>query len=178
VEKLQRRIVGILKNPRAEWIAIAAEPDDVGSLYAKYIAVLAAIPAAAIFLGLATISISAGVATGVTTYLSGIVTPLVVALVIEKLAPRFQSSGNLVQALKLVAYSYTPIWLAGVLYAFGALTPLVAIAALYALYLCYLGLPPVMRTPPETVVPFMLVSVLAVVALNILVSFVVQAFSR
>ncbi len=178
MEKLQRRVVAILTNPRAEWIAIAAEPDDVGSLYARYIAVLAAIPAVAIFLGLPTISISARIATGVTTYVSGVVTPLVVALVIEKLAPRFQSSGNLVQALKLVAYSYTPVWLAGVLYAFGALTPVIAVAALYALYLCYLGLPPVMKTPPDTVVPFILVSVLAVVALNILVNFVVQAFSR
>ena len=49
---LQTRVKGILTNPRAEWSAIAAEPDDVAAIYRNYIVFLAAIPAICMFLGL------------------------------------------------------------------------------------------------------------------------------
>ena len=90
---------------------------------------------------------------------------------IQQLAPTFGSRGDLAQALKLVAYSYTPIWIAGVLYLIIFLAPLGIIAALYAIYLFYLGLPPVMHTPPDKVVLYMLVSAIVV----IVVHFVLQA---
>lgn len=49
---LQTRVKGILVNPSAEWLAIAAEPDDVAAIYRNYIVFLAAIPAISVFLGL------------------------------------------------------------------------------------------------------------------------------
>ncbi|MGE0705055.1 MAG: hypothetical protein AB7P22_14080, partial [Vicinamibacterales bacterium] len=50
---LQRRVTGILTSPHAEWRAIADERTDIGSLYRDYIAVVAAVPAASLVLGLA-----------------------------------------------------------------------------------------------------------------------------
>jgi hypothetical protein len=176
-ETLQKRIAGILTSPRAEWAAVATEPADVASLFKNYILILAAVPALGRFLASARFSIAAAISAGVLTYLVTLCGTMVAALVIEKLAPKFQSSGSTGQALKLVAYASTPAWLAGVLYAVWLLSPLVLLAVLYSIYLFYLGLNPVMKTPPEMTVPFMVVAAIAILAVNIVLVFVLQLFS-
>jgi hypothetical protein len=60
-----------------------------------------------------------------------------------------------------------------VLYIVPPLAVIVLIAALYAIYLFYLGLPPVMSTPPNQVVPYMLVSAVVI----IVISFVLGALA-
>ena len=72
-----------------------------------------------------------GFANAVVTWVFALVGAWIAAIVIEKLAPTFQSKGSTAQALKLVVYSMTPVWVAGVLYLVPQLGPLVVIAALY-----------------------------------------------
>ena len=99
------------------------------------------------------------------------------AVVIEKLAPTFQSRGNTAQALKVVVYSMTPVWVAGVLSLVPALSPLTIIAALYAIYIFYLGVSPVMGTPPGKVIPYMLVSALVIIVVSLVVGAITAAVS-
>lgn len=99
----------------------------------------------------------------------------IAALVIDRLAPTFQSSGGMVQALKLVVYAQTPVWIAGVLNLIPAFAGLTILAALYAAYLFYLGLSPVMHTPAERAVPYMLVSALVIIAVAFVLGFVPAA---
>jgi Yip1 domain len=184
VMDLQNRVKGILTNPRAEWLAIAAEPDDVVAIYRNYIVLLAAIPAISIFLGLTIFGVPLFGRYGMSTalgsagalYISSLVAPLIAAVVLEKLAPRFQSSGSTAQALKLVAYASTPVWVAGVCYVMLMLAPLVMIATLYAIYLLYLGMPVLMKTPYDKVVPFMVVAALVIVVLNVVLRSIVAVF--
>src|SRR5438445_13430620 len=172
---LQTRVVIILTKPAVEWPVIAAEPSDVASLYSNYILLLAAIPAVCTFLGLLVIGVpllgtygfSAALVAGVMSYLSALASVYVAAFIIEKLAPNFDSRGNTAQALKLVAYALTPVWIAGVLYLIPMLGMLMLLAAFYAAYLFYLGVAPVMKTPPDKVVPYMVVSALVVVVVTI-----------
>ena len=77
------------------------------------------------------------------------------------------------RALKVVAYSYTPAWVAGVLHLVPSLGALVLLATLYGLYVMYLGLPVLMRTPAEKAMPYTAV----VVVCAILVFFVLGALS-
>jgi hypothetical protein len=49
---LQGRVVGLLRNPSAEWAAIAAERDDVTAISQGYVAVLALVPAGSLLLGI------------------------------------------------------------------------------------------------------------------------------
>ena len=178
---LQTRVKGILTNPTAEWLAIAAEPDDVAAIYRNYIVFLAAIPAISLFLGLTIVGIplfgrygiSAALGSAVAMYVSSLIAPFIAAVVLEKLAPRFQSSGSTARALKLFAYASTPVWVAGVLYLLLALAPLVMIAVLYAIYLFYLGVPVLMKTPQDKVVPFMVVAALLIVVLNVVLRWIV-----
>ena len=98
-------------------------------------------------------------------------------MIIEKLAPNFDSRGDTAQALKLVAYASTPVWIAGVLHLVPLLGVLILLAALYAVYLFYLGLAPVMKTPQDKVLPFMIVSAVVVVVVSVCLSFVLTAVS-
>jgi hypothetical protein len=180
--ELQQRVTNILTKPKQEWAVIASEPTDIPTLYKEYIILLAAIPAICQFIGMTVIGVPTflvgnvriGFASGlvhlIVSYILTLVSVLVAAFVIEKLAPTFQSRGDLVQALKMVAYASTPVWLAGILSIYPPLTVLMLIAAIYAIYLFYLGLPAVMQTPPDKVIPYMIVS-----ALVILVVWVVTA---
>lgn len=170
---LQTRVVAILTKPADEWRTIAAEPATVEGLMRGYAAPLAAIPAIAQFIGFSLIGITVRIgivrsfANAVVAWVIALVGAWIAALVIEKLAPTFQSRGNTAQALKLVVYAMTPVWVAGVLYLVPALGVLVIIAALYAVYLFYLGLPPVMSTPSDKLVPYMVVSALVIIVVSI-----------
>ena len=101
----------------------------------------------------------------------------IAAVVIEKLAPTFESRGDTAQALKLVVYSTTPVWIAGVLNLVPALTPLGIIAALYAVYLFYLGLPLLMATPADKVIPYMVVSVLVLIVVWVILGSIAAALA-
>ena len=177
---LQTRVVAILTKPADEWRTIVAEPATVEGLLRDYAAPLAAIPAIAQFIGFSLIGITVpvfgsairigivrGFANAVVGWVFALVGAWISALVIEKLAPTFQSKGNTAQALKLVVYSMTPVWIAGILNLVPALAVLTLIAALYAVYLFYLGLPPVMSTPSEKVIPYMVVSALVIIVISV-----------
>jgi|SRR6185503_16170073 len=184
VPKLQARVVGMLKNPTFEWRTISAEPDDIQSLYVNYIIPLAAIPAIAMFLGLTIVGVPfqgrigffTALSTAIVIYIQTLIAPLVAALVVEQLAPRFSSSGSTIDALKLVAYATTPVWLGSAIYLVVYLSPLMILPVIYAVYLFYLGLPPMMKTHPNNVVPFMLVSFLAIVVVNIFLRLLLWVF--
>ena len=68
------------------------------------------------------------------------------ALIIDALAPTFNGTKNQIQALKVAAYCSTASWMAGIF----ALIPglrFFGILGLYSLYLLYLGLPVLMKSP-------------------------------
>lgn len=174
---LKARLTGLLTNPKAEWAAIAAEPADIASLYRGFILIMAAVPSLALLIRLTIATAPAvGLSLAVSTYLAAIANPIVAAVVIEKLAPKFQSSGNTVHALKLVAYSSAPAWAAGALYiipGLGSVATLVGV--LYGIYLFALGVPRLMNTPREQIVPFIVVCALVILVINTVLSFL---FSR
>src|SRR5262245_3663874 len=102
------RVKNILMSPKTEWPAIAAETATTQSIYTGYVMLLAAIgPLAMAIVG----GGLGGVAGAVIAYVIGLVVVLVVAWIADALAPSFGGEKNFVQALKLVAYSYTAVWI-------------------------------------------------------------------
>ena len=176
---LQTRVVNILTKPDKEWPVIAAESTDATELTTGYIAVLAAIPPAATFIGVSIIGISTfsgamyripmlrGFSSAVVQYLLSIGGVHVAGLVVDKLAKNFKSESSAIQALKLVTYASTAVWVAGVLTIMPALTPIAFLAGLYSIYLFYLGMTPMMKTPDDQVIPYMVVSALVVIVLMV-----------
>ena len=177
---LQTRVVNILTKPQTEWPQIAVEQTDAMTLTVSYIAPLAAIPAAASFIGLTVIGITTylgtrirvgivpGLVSAVIQYLLTIGAVHVSAIVVDKLAPTFHSPESTpLLALRLIAYSSTAAWVAGILNVIPALVPVAFLAGLYSIYLLYLGMQPMLKTPDAQVVPYMVVSAVIVAVLMI-----------
>ncbi|MCX7973823.1 MAG: YIP1 family protein [Candidatus Aminicenantes bacterium] len=168
---LVARVQNIVLRPKEEWLKIKEEPTDIKTLFTSYAAILAVIPAVANFIGMSLIgrripflgwyrlSIPRGIVYAIFAYLLSLAAVVIVGFVIKALAPTFSSTPNLIQAMKLAVYSYTPGWVVGILYIIPALSPLVILASLYGLYLLYVGLAtPLMETPKEKVFGYFLVS--------------------
>jgi len=185
VATLPTRASNIIRTPATEWPVIAGESTTVARLYTEYIAPLAAIPVIAGFIGLNLMSatipgltgrrfgLSVGFSYMVVQYLFSLVAVYVAALVIEWLAPKFKSSGSRIDALKLVAYSCTPAWLAGIFAIVPLLGILMLIGLIYAFYLFYLGLPHLMKTPADQVVIYVVASAVVIIVIN----FVLQSIA-
>jgi Yip1 domain len=165
INKLIARIKNILLAPKTEWPVIAAEPETVAGLYKNYIIVVAALTPLATFIGtllfgihiplIGTIHIGFGAALiqMILGYAVSLGMTFVMALIINALAPSFGGTANQVQALKAAAYAYTAVWVAGVFYILpgvGALIFLLVLAAaIYTIYLLYLGLHHTMQSPQD-----------------------------
>lgn len=186
---LQTRVMNILKSPATEWPVIAAEVTDVGRLYREYIMILSAIPVIATFIAYSVIGVSmpfsgmvrrpmmSGLSFLLVSYVMGLVGVYVCAVIIEWLAPKFKSSGTRLDALKLVAYASTPIWVAGILNILPLLGLLALLAALYAVYLFYLGLPVMMKTPADQVVIYMIVSAIVIFVVSLVMAMISTALA-
>jgi hypothetical protein len=173
---LQTRARNMVMNPAAEWPVVASESTTVQDLLLGYAAPLSAIGAICRFIGFSfvgvfgyRIGIFSGLSSAIVSWVLGLVACFVAALVIEQLAPQFHSRGNRVQALKLVVFSFTPIWLAGVLSLIPSLSVLTIIAALYAIYVFYLGVPKLMATPESQVIPYMAVSAIVIIVIYVII---------
>src|SRR5687768_18613423 len=149
------RVKRILLEPNQEWDRIDAEPATVGSIFAGWVLPLAAIAPLATFIGMLLfgmnvvgisyrLPIGSLIANAVLTYVFTITGIYLYALIVDALAPTFNGTQNKVQATKVVAYSATPAFVAGILGILPQLSILAVLGGLYGLYLIYLRLPKLM----------------------------------
>ena len=157
VNRLIRRLKGILLEPHTEWPVIAEDKGDAAALLIRYVAILALLPALARFIGTALIGwyapILSSLAGALIIYLSGFAIVYGLALIIDALAPMFGARKDFTAALKLAVYSTTPVWIAGIFLLVPGLSFLV-ILGLHGLYLLWTGLPVLMQAPPEKTLPY------------------------
>jgi len=185
---LVARAQGILLKPKEEWVKIKAESTPVPQLFMGYAALLAAIPAIAQFIGYGLIGIripfvglyrfpvGTSLVRAVVYYILLLVSVYVFGLVINALAPSFASKPGLENAMKLAVYSMTPSWIGGIFYIIPALGILAVLASLYGLYIMYLGFStPMMETPKEKVLGYLVVSIVIVAILLFVVGLVLGA---
>jgi hypothetical protein len=140
--KLVERVRGLLLTPRLEWKVIEQEPKTASDLFIDYVAILAAIPEVARFVGQSMVGDYAPAVPSlvrmVVVYLLTFAMVYIIACVIDLLAPRFGGQ--------------TPLWLAGIFLLIPGLNFLL-ILGLYGLYLLWIGLPLLMRVPDEKALP-------------------------
>jgi len=159
------RARGIMADPQSEWAKIDDESNRFAQLFTGYVAPLAAIPALSSFIGACVVGVVVpGVGTVRASILQGFfgaafgfvtacATVLVLAAVIDLLAPVFGSRRSFERAFNLAVYSYTPFWLAGIFLLAPGLRFLVVLS-LYGAYLLWKGLPQLMGTPRSKVAGF------------------------
>ena len=170
------RIKGILVEPSTEWPSIAAEPATVVSIYAGWIMILGAIGPVAMLIGYSDLGMPWALRIAVSSYVTALVIPFVLAMIVDVLAPTFGGQKDFVAALKLVAYSCTIVWLVGVAHVLGMLAHLLMwVAAVYALYTFFLGAPLLRKCSADKAIPFTLIVVLCAIALFVVASYAMGA---
>jgi hypothetical protein len=176
------RAKNIIISPASEWEVIKQESTSIGELFSKYAIILAAIPAIAGFIGYSLFGISlgfisyhvpigSGILWAVLTYILNLVGVYVIALIVDALAPSFGSTKDMTASMKVVVFSYTPAWVAGILYVIPSLSILVMLAGIYTLVLMYLGLQKVKDVPKEKMVGYIVV----VIVVSLVVYFIIGA---
>jgi hypothetical protein len=183
---LTDRVKNIILTPKTEWPVIDREPGDVPYIFTNYVAILAAIPAVCGFIGLSFVGMSlpglgtvrmpvaSGLLNAIVGYLLTFVIVYVVALIVDALAPTFSGRKNFDSALKVTAYSYTPSWLCG----FFLLVPglrFLTILGLYGLYLLWLGLPVLMKSPQDKSLAYTAAVVVSAIVIGIVLGLIQSA---
>lgn len=177
---LVRRAINILTKPKLEWEVIDAEPATIKELYLRYAVILAAIPAIAGLIGILVFGqgmfgvvyrppVIPSVIGALVSYALSLIGVGVIALVVDLLAPQFGGVQDRVKAFKVAIYSMTAVWVAGIF----AIIPSLAwlqIVGLYGLYLLYLGLPRLMRSPQDKSLVYTIVVVVVAFVINMIVS--------
>ncbi len=173
------RAKNIIMTPKTEWPVIAGEEPNVGQVISAYVVPLALIPTLASIVGygivgLIVTSLRWGLALGLVQFVTAVIAVYLTAFVIDFLAPNFGSQKNIGRAVQLVAYAFTPFWVAGVFYILPTLGILAWVAGLYSIYLIYLGLPVLMKTPQDKTVSYLVISIIVVILVYWVVNMILK----
>ena len=177
------RAKAILLQPAQTWPVIDAEPASVASIYKDWLIIMAAIPAVCGFIGVTFIgsfffrgAIVAGLGYLVLSYIGSLVGAFVMMLIADALAPTFGGTKNQVSAMKLVAFSLTASFVAGVFSLLPLLGILRLLAAIYGIYLFYLGATVVMKVPREKAAGYTATVIVIVIVAGAIIGSIFAAF--
>jgi len=176
VLELLERVRAIMMTPQTEWSAVAEESGD--ALVLRYIAILALIAVLARLVGGSLIGgytpFLGALIGAVVAYALSFVTVFVVALAVDLLAPRFGGERGYSSALRLTAYSFTPVWLAGIFLLVPGASFLVLLG-LYGFYLMWTGAPLLMQVPRDKALLYIVAVAACAIAFDVAVRFALIA---
>jgi Yip1-like protein len=169
------RAQAIILRPRTEWAVIAAEPTTVSALYQGYAMWLAAIPSLATLIGSVVFlrsPIGSAVVSAIFSWAFALAGTYLIGMIVNTLAPSFGGTQDRVQAQKLCVYGSTPGWLAGIFGIVPALN-ILTLLGLYTLYLWWIGLPVLMKTPAERTLIYLIAIFIATIVVYAVIAAVV-----
>ena len=180
------RVKLVILQPGEAWGQIKSEQTDIRSLFKNYILYLALIPAIASFIGYGFIgfdmgflgrssSLEWGATQAIQSFVSTIVSILVVSWIITKLAPNYQCDVSLDESAKLVGYSYTPALVCGIFYLIPSLSVLGIIGGIYSLYLFYQGFGTITEVREDKKSTFFIISLLVSIGAFIVIGLIMGA---
>ena len=176
------RAKNMIVQPSREWDVVSMETAHPNQIITGYVLVLAGAAAIAAFIGYAFIGFNMfgvritgvdwGIYQGLTVLIGALVSVYVTALIIDALAPSFGSEKNFSRSLQLVAYSFTPAWVGGLLAIIPAISIIGSLFGLYSLYLLYIGLPKLKKTPADKQTGYFVVSLIVCILVYIVIGWI------
>ena len=179
------RAKNMLFTPKTEWLVVASETPNPSQIITGYVLPLALAGAVAAFIGYGIIGVGflgvriAGVSWGLYYALSLLITTIVslyiTAFVVDALAPSFGSEKNMGRSLQLVAYGSTPSLVAGLFQILPFLASIMMLAgAVYGIYLWYIGLGPIKKTPDEKRAGYLVVSIIVLIVVYMILGLILN----
>jgi len=183
---LFQRVINIITKPKQEFEVIANESPETGKILG-YAIPLMLIPAIAQIIGYGLVGYRVslgflgsytvkswkwGIATGVTTFVGGLISIFLLALIIDLLAGSFNSEKNFGRSLQLVVYAWTPAWVAGIFYVIPSLGIIAGLAGIYGLVLLYFGIAPLKKTPADKITVYFIISLVVAIVVFFVVALI------
>jgi hypothetical protein len=179
---LAARVTQILFHPATGWRSIGAEKSTMRSVLVGYVLPMSLIPAVASFIGYGFVGANgvlfrvSGLYWGTAMAIDSLITSFSVYLLgtwfVDRMAPGFGAKRELNRSAQLVAYAYTPAWLAGIFYLLPMLQELVVLG-LYSVYLFYLGIPVIKRMPDDQRIAFTISSAIVLIIIRFVVGLLI-----
>ena len=167
------RVKNIITKPKEEWDVINGETPNTQAILTTYVIPLVAIGAIASFigwgfigksdLGYKTVGMDFGIRYAIIAFIGGIAGTFLTAFVIDALAPTFKSEKDFGRSFQLAAYSFTPGWVGAALNIIPSLAIIGSLFGIYGLYLMYIGLPKLKKTPEEQVTGYFVVCLVTMI---------------
>lgn len=188
---IMTRAKDVILNPRGSWQTIKNESLGIKDVYMRYLVVMAAIPVVFRFIKFSIIGYSipfidrslrapffSGLLQAIVFYLLSLLGVYIFALVLEKLAPKFEGQVDLNSAFKLVAFAMTPSLLAGIFYVLPiTLAALLQfLAGCYGIYLGYLGICELTTVPSSKRILYYIISIVTAAICLFIIGLVVTLF--
>src|SRR6201995_2127864 len=152
------RVKNILLHPSAEWQRIGAQRSELKTILTRFVIPMALIPALASFIGYGFVGANGvlfrviglywGTAMAIDSFITSLTVFCLGTVIIDRMSPAFGAAKDMGRSAQLVAFSYTPAWLAGIFYLMPSLQELVVLG-LYSVYLFYQGSPGRQRRPDD-----------------------------
>lgn len=185
MEHIIERVKTIVLSPKEALTAVKTEEMPVVDTMKRYVAIIAAIPPAAQFIGYALVglplvgrlSFGRSLLSAILLFVANLIVVVVFGKIITALAPNFNATKNDAHAFKLSVYSLTPGFVAGIFYIIPSLSPLSMIGGLYGIYVLYLGIPILTEAPQEKAVAYTVVSLLLAIVLFVVLGMIVSAIA-
>src|SRR6187402_1418080 len=181
------RAKAIIMQPKLEWAKIAGETAEPMKVLLGYALPLILIGPIAALIGGQLFGYNAVIATfkptlgfsltvAVTTFVQAVILLFVIAFAASQLSPKFGGKQDFPAAFRLVAYSMTAAWLAGI---FGLIPAIgiLALVGLYSFYLFYLGATPVLGVPQDKAAGYTVVTVVVAIVTYLIVAAVAAAIT-
>lgn len=176
------RAKNMIVQPAKEWDVVSMETPNPNQIITGYVLPLAGAAAIAAFIGYAFVGVNMfgvriagtnwGIYQALTVLLGAFISVYVTAVIVDALAQSFGSEKNFNRSLQLVAYSFTPAWVGGLLSVIPVIAFLGALFGLYSLYLLYIGLPKLKKTPVDKQTGYFVVSLIVCIAVYMVVGWI------
>ena len=151
-----QRAYQLIIQPDKTWREIKGESPEIKSLFIKYALPLMLLP---LFSSIVRILVARGpfitfsfisnlLVGALANYVLSAAALLLAGWLVSVLAQYFSSRTELSLTMKVIIYSMTPVWLAGLFNLVPRLAVL-SILGLYSTFLLYVGLPIILETPPD-----------------------------
>jgi hypothetical protein len=155
------RATEILRHPENEWAAVEQDGSSMQDLTLGYVAPLVAIPTVAGFLGTIVVgfpgykvSLIAAFFHAVIGYVIDVIAVYALAHLLTWLAPRFGAKRDLPAAFRVAVYSFTPVWVCGIVGLVPSLGLLMLAGYGYAIYLMTMGAERILGAPKDKTMPY------------------------
>ncbi len=183
---LIERVKNILITPKTEWDVIATEEQSLPSLATGYVLPLSLIGAVCAFIGFGLIGFNTGLFgikikgmdwgmyEAISRLLAAVLGFIISAYVVDMLAPTFKSEKNINKSAQLMAYSATASLVGGIFLIIPSLAILALLCGLYGIYLMYLGIGPLKKTPEDQKVIYMIVAIVVYAVITGILLFILH----